>query len=285
MKQCSFYTTVTLSDFEDVQYINQLIKLNIGLELALLTKLSNNLNLAQYERDLDALKKEITAFKSYFSQFNIPLENIRVHQPGGYTYDWSHETEKSGFDFLKEFFSYCYDLGFRNFVIHAPYGNSLVNSLEELNDYREKLSTLLPDDARLEVEEISVSHNDLENTNIRVYKGDLLEKLIKDQKAKILLDTYECGGIKETMGRLKELKSKGFEIKSIHLHKDKHKFLTSDEVGLLLQSNFSGNLINEGFLQDESSFDEFVKTKSINCVMPNNQRIEILKKYIEQISN
>ena len=78
---------------------------------------------------------------------------------------------------------------------------------------------------------------------------------------------------------MKDLTSKGFEIKSIHLHKDKHKFLTSDEVKLLLTSNFCGNLINEGFLREEGCFDEFVKTKSIDHVVPNSQRIDILKKY------
>ena len=47
MKTCKdeiknpLYTTVTVSDFKDVNYINQLIELNISIELALLTNLPN----------------------------------------------------------------------------------------------------------------------------------------------------------------------------------------------------------------------------------------------------
>jgi len=280
MKKGVLATTVTVSDFKDLKYISQLIELNIGMELALLTKLSNNLNLAQYEIDLDMLKKEIIDFNNAFNQFKIPLHKIRIHQPGGYTYYWSSKNKKSGVPFLKEFFSYCYDLGFRNYIIHAPFGDSGIDLNLELDKYRETISCLVPADANLEVEEISVSTNELENRqNMRFYEGESFEKLMKDQNATVLLDTYECGGINKTIHRIKYLTSKGFEIKSIHLHKDKHKFLTSDEVKLLLTSNFRGNLINEGFLREEGGFDEFVKTKSINHVVPNNQRIEILKKY------
>lgn len=278
------YTTVAISDFKDDKYINQLLELSIGIEVALLTKLSNQLNSMCYEKDLNALKKEITDFKSCLNQFKVLPYKVRIHQPGGYTYYWSDEN--NGFVFLKDFFSFCYDLGFRNYVIHIPYGNSKINLNEELNEYREKLGNLIPVDAYLEVEEISVSYDELEDSqNMRFYNGILFEKLMEGQKAKMLLDTYECGGINKTIYRIKNLTSKGFEIKSVHLHKDKHKFLTCDEVELLLKSNFYGNLINEGFLREESSFDEFVETKSINCVVPNNQRIEILKSYYFLLKN
>ena len=43
------YTTVTVSDFEDIEYINQLIELNIRMELALLTR-----NLEDLEKELKA---------------------------------------------------------------------------------------------------------------------------------------------------------------------------------------------------------------------------------------
>ena len=66
------------------------------------------------------------------------------------------------------------------------------------------------------------------------------------------------------------------------MHKDKHKFLTSDEVGLL-KSEFQGNLVNEGFVRDQSSFDEFLRTKSIDCIVSNEQRIQILKTYLERL--
>jgi len=278
MQKINLYTTVTVSDFQDKAYINHLIDLNIGVELALLTPLSD---ITQYKKDLDALKKEIEAFKDCFNQYNIPVDKVRIHQPGGYAYYWSDHDKISGYNLLKDFFSYCYDSGFRNFVIHPPYGNSNIDQLLELDQYKEKIKHLIPADATLEVEEISVSNDELENSeNIRFYSGPLFETLMQDQpNAIMLLDTYECGGVDATIKRFKDLTSKGFEIKSIHLHKDKHKFLTSDEVALLLNSNFCGNLVNEGFLQDESSFDEFIKTKSMKCVVPNIQRIEILKSY------
>ena len=53
----TLYTTVTISDFKDTGYINELIKHNIGLELAILTHLSGNIN-----TDLENLKKEIIDF-------------------------------------------------------------------------------------------------------------------------------------------------------------------------------------------------------------------------------
>lgn len=282
-KKCnSLYTTVTVSDFNDAKYINQLIKLNIGIELAFLTKLSDQLDGAQYEKDLEALKKEMAKFTHFFDTFKIPFDKVRIHQPGGYAYYWCNENKRSGFDFLKDFFSYCYQLGFRNYVIHTPYGNSEIDQDLELKGYREKLTNLVPD-ANVEVEEISVSNNELEShQNIRFYSGALFEKLLEGQKATMLLDTYECGGVDETINRIQYLRSKGFEIRSIHAHKDKHKFLASKEVGLL-STKFCGNLVNEGFLRAECSFDEFVKTKLLSCVVPNDQRVEILKGYKKQM--
>ena len=280
-KKCNtLYTTVTLSDFKDAKYINKLLALNIGMELALLTKLSDNPTPAELKNDLEALKKEISVFKNCFDTFKIPLNKIRIHQPGGYAYYWFNQNNVSGFDFLNDFFSYCSKLGFRNFVIHTPYGNYNINQDRELNEYREKLSHLASN-INLEVEEISTSNKKLKNTEgIRFYNGPLFEQLMAGQRATMLLDTNECGGVTNTLDRLKKLNSKGFEIRSIHLHKDNHKFLTDKEVGLLLQA-FSGNLINEGFVRQESSFDEFIKTKSADCIVPNNERIKILKSYTD----
>jgi len=272
----NFYTTVTLSDFKNVAYINQLKELNIGMELALLTDLSD---IEHYKNDLEILKKEITDFKSCFDTFKIPIDGIRIHQPGGYSYSWYSNNKVSGYDLLKDFFSYCSEIGFRNYVIHAPYGDSSVDQDTELNDYKEKLSSLVCE-GTVEVEEITVSNNgSKEAHDMRFYSGALFEKLMEGQLATILLDTYECGGVNETIERMKGLKLKGFEVKSIHLHKDKHKFLTGDEVGLLLKSGFDGNLVNEGFIKKESSFDEFVTTRSIDCTASHDQRIEILKRY------
>ena len=45
------YTTVTLSDFKDKTYIDQLLALNVGIELALLTS------------TLEDLKQEVDGFK------------------------------------------------------------------------------------------------------------------------------------------------------------------------------------------------------------------------------
>lgn len=64
------------------------------------------------------------------------------------------------------------------------------------------------------------------------------------------------------------------------MHKDKHKFLTTQEVNLL-KSHFKGDLVNEGFVQATSSFEEFIKTKNIACVVANNQRVEILTTYLD----
>ena len=49
----------------------------------------------------------------------------------------------------------------------------------------------------------------------------------------------------------------------------------------LLTAKHTCNLINEGFIAQDSSFDEFIKTQSIDCVVPNNERINILKDYTE----
>ena len=277
----AFYTTVTLSDFKDSEYINRLIALNIGMELALLTKLSENPTHTEQKKDLEALKEEVVEFKGFFDAFNIPVHNIRIHQPGGYAYYWFSKDDCSGFDFLKDFFSYCSKLGFRNFVIHTPYGNSNINQGVELVDYRKKLSRLASN-INLEVEEISASNNELKNAEgIRFYNGTLFEQLMAGQRATILLDTNECGGVVKTLKRLKNLNSKGFEILSMHLHKDNHKFLTKKDVELLLGANYSGNLINEGFVREGSSFDKFIKTKSVDCIVPNKERIKTLKGYTE----
>jgi len=281
-----FFTTVTVSDFSDENYINNLKKLDIGIELVLLTPLAGQLNVAKYDRDLEKLKQEIRDFIHVLSKFNIPLNQVRVHQPGGYAYDWFGANNLSGYDFLKDFFAFCYEAGFRNYVIHAPYGHLDVYQGVELSDYKAKIDNLFPADAQvnLEVEEISALHAESgARANIRLYNGQLFEKLMRGPRATVLLDVYECGGVDEMLKRLEHLKSEGFEIKTIHMHKDKHKFLTPDEVEVLVKANFLGNLVNEGFVKQESSFDEFVKTKSVECIVPNDKRIEILKSYIKQV--
>jgi hypothetical protein len=268
-KNNPLYTTVTLSDFKDTKYINTLINLNIGMELALLTE------------EIFALKQEINGFKDAFERFNIPLNKVRIHQPGGYAYYWFKQNTISGFDILKEFFSYCLTLGFEHYTIHAPYGNSIVDKNKELVEYKAKLQNLVPN-ANLEVEEIMASNYELTNIeNIRFYVGDSLEQLLHETQANILLDTYECGGIRKTIQRLEQLASHGFEVKSIHLHKNKHQFLTKNEIHELLATKYSGNLINEGFISRDSSFEKFIKTKSTDCTVPNEEKIKILKSYIK----
>jgi hypothetical protein len=262
-KSNPLYTTVTLSDFQDTKYINELIHLNIGIELALLTK------------EMDSLKQEIDGFKKAFEKFNIPINKVRIHQPG----DGS-----SGFDFLKEFFSHSLTLGFKHYIIHAPYGNSNIDENVELMEFKTNIQNLVPN-ANLEVEEILESDKELTNTdNIRFYVGDLLDQLLDGTQTNILLDTYECGGIKKTLQRLEQLASRGFEVKSIHLHKNKHQFLTENEFQELLATGYAGNLISEGFISQDSSFDEFIKTKSPHCVVPNTEKIEILKnRYLSRL--
>lgn len=273
------YTTVTLSDFKDSEYIHSLINLNIGMELALLTKIPLELNTLTHPHEISALKQEILAFKDAFEKYRIPLNKIRIHQPGGYMYHWSSRNGISGFDVLKEFFSYCLTLGFKNYIIHAPYGSAPTNKGIELAEFREKLQNLVPN-ANLEVEEIATSNHKLKNIEgIRFYEDTLLEQLLQETAATILLDTYECGGVKPTIRRLEQLKSRGFEVKSLHLHKNKHQLLTNTEVGKLLTSQFTGNLINEGFISRNSSFEEFIKTKSHDCIVSNKEKIETLKSW------
>jgi len=197
-------------------------------------------------------------------------------------YYWSNKKKVSGFDPLHDFFSYCSNLGFQNFIIHAPYGNTRIDQHIELEAHRKKLATLALH-INLEVEEIATSNKELHDTYVRFYKGERLEDLMKNQKATPLLDTYECGGIEETINRIQDLASKSFKINTIHLHKDKHKLLTNNEFEQLLQFSPYKNFVNEGFIKPNSSFDTFVQTKSTDCIVPNNQRIEILKKYKEKI--
>jgi len=285
-ESCELYTTVTEYDFKDTQYINQLIDLNVGIELALLTPMSNQMRSdEQYKNGLDALKSEIGRFLDYFEQFQIPIEKVRIHQPGGFAYYWFEQNQLSGFDFLKDFFSYCFELGFCHFVIHTPFGQTNCDEELELKEYREKLSRLVPN-AQVEVEEIVTSNHDLKQGHgLRFYNGNLFEELLKNQHATMLLDAYECGTADDTIDRLNYLTSKNFEIKSIHMQKDKHKVLTNDELKVLLGSQFHGNLINEGFLHNNSSFEEFVKTKSPKCMITNEKRVEILRNYRRLIDN
>lgn len=280
-QNCDFYNTVTVADFKDKNYIDQILNLNFGIELALLTPISNELQSTdQYENDLNGLKNEIQAFVELFKKFQIPIEEVRIHQPAGYTYYWNEQNNLSGFDFLNEFFTYCKGLGFQHFVVHTPYGNSNNKVELELNDFWEKLK-LLSLNSHVEVEEIISSNNELKHlTQLRFYNGILFESLLSHQTATMLLDVHECGSATQTVNRMNDLKSKGFEIHSIHIHKDKHKILPNDELLLILNSHFSGNFINEGFLRDESSYEEFAKTKSPNCIVPNIQRIQILQGYV-----
>jgi len=260
------YTTVTVSDFKDSNYIKKLINLDIGLELALLTNLSEKI-----DSDLKNLKKEIANFCHCFDNFEIQKSSIRVHQPGGYMYYWYNRNKISGFEPLRDFFHHCCNLGFQHFVIHAPYGNLSVNEDVERCEYRKKLESLTPN-ANLEVEEIVASNKELnKKMGIRFYVNELFEALIEKQKAIPLLDVYECTGVKRTIQRLKGLTSKGFEVKTIHMHKEKHKFLTSDEFEQLIKSKFCGNLVNEGFIKADRSFEKFILTKSLDCVVSNDQ--------------
>jgi hypothetical protein len=278
---CHFYNTVTLADFKDPNYINGIKNLNIGFELALLTPIADQLkSREQYQKDLEALKVEITNFIECFKQFQIPISTVRIHQPAGYTYQWYDHHDLSGFDFLSDFFTYCSELGFSHYVIHTPFGDAKKDLGIEMRDFSEKLH-FLSRNGEIEVEEIVSSNYGIKQPhNLRFYNGSLFEFLLANQKATMLLDVHECGGANKTVARMIDLKTKGFELHSIHLHKDKHKILPNEELTILLKSNFDGNFINEGFLKNESSWDEFAKTKSSNCIVPNDQRIEILRGYV-----
>jgi hypothetical protein len=272
-----FYNTVTVTDFEDANYINQIKNLNIGIELALLTPISNELlSDEQYKIDLSSLKTQVNAFLECFKKYQIPVEKVRLHQPAGYTYYWFDRN----FNFMNDFFKYCRDLGIQNYVLHTPFGDSNNDAETELKDYWNKLQVLSLDN-KIEVEEIIASNNDLkQSSNLRFYNGALFERLLTNQKATMLLDVHECGSANQTIVRMNDLISKGFELHSFHIHKDKHKILPNDELNILLNSNFRGNIINEGFLQNDSSFEEFARTKSSRCIVPNDQRIEILRGYV-----
>jgi len=265
------YTTVTVSDFSDTHYIQKLQELEVGIELALLAKLSDT----PQEKDLIALQEEIEQFLDCFDQFNIPLHEVRIHQPGGYFYNWS---EGQNFDGLKDFFLFCAQKGFKQFVIHTPYGSAAIDQDAELKIYREKLQDLAACVHQLEVEEITASCS-----GERCYNGKLFENLMYGQKATVLLDVHECGGVEKTVKRLAHLQTNGFAIKSIHIHKDKHKFLTPEELNKLLQSGFSGDIVNEGFIKADGSFDQFVQTKSLDLVVANDQRVEIIRGYKDLI--
>lgn len=237
MKKNALYTTITVSDFCDSEYINSLKALHIGFELALL------------QRDLEQLKEELDEFLNHFEHYNIAVQHVRIHQP-----------EMSSFDELKKFFEYCASKGLVHFTIHPPY--------EMGSD--ENIKNLVPQGTHLEVEEV----------NMGVHGKKRFEQLMQDQVATVILDVYECGGVAETILRLQYLRAQDFVVKSIHLQKDKHKFLTCDEVRLLSE-HFSGNFVNEGFVKAECSFEEFVQTKSLDCIVPNKKRVEILKAYLK----
>lgn len=274
------YTTVTLSDFNNTEYINELKKLDIGIELALLTPVSSKPNQENYPTELAQLKEEINNFKKVFTTFEIECKNVRIHQPGGNFYNWFKKTtnEIDGYDALKDFFAHCTSLGFAQYIIHAPYGNPDADEKTDLFELKTKLKNLVPG-KNVEVEEIVTSNK---NVSFRLYAGDMLEKLIEGIDTTILLDTHECGGIAQTIERLKNLKNKGLQVKSIHLHKNKHQCLEKEEVQKIIGANFSGNLINEGFITSNGNFDEFVKTKSSKHILAREEKIKILKSYLNK---
>lgn len=280
-REHSLFTTVTLSDLQDDEYIRQLIAHGIGIEVALTTPLPD---IRQYENDLHCLKGEITAYKTGLDRFMIPLNRVRVHQPAGYSCYWSSGWKRTGYHLLKAFFAYCVKLGFNSFVIHAPIGHCANDAEAELADYQQKLRELLSE-GDLEVEEIYQSYQGSDtDKRYRHYYGSDLEKLLAQQKTAILLDTYECGGIPGTVQRLKELHSKGFIVNSLHLHRDKHKFLSLAEFQQLLQLiEYRGRLINEGFIDDSGSFEEFVESRAAHCLVANTKRLQILAGYLQVI--
>jgi len=165
-------------------------------------------------------------------------------------------------------------MGLKNYTIHGPYGNSGADVDVELADFRNKLQ-MLTDIGTVEVEEIVTSCSE----GVRCYNGEFLEKLMDGQKANIILDTYESGGIEGTIKRMQTLADKNFEVLSIHIHKDKHKFLSPEELVALLKTGFRGNIINEAFVKNQSSFEEFIKTKSQECIVTNEQRIALLEQF------
>ncbi|ACM20763.1 TIM alpha/beta-barrel protein [Geotalea daltonii FRC-32] len=271
------YTTVTVNDFADRGYIQGLIGLNIGIEVALLTQLPVIAGQSFFTDDLKTLQGEILRFKEYLHDYGLSPSEVRVHQPGGYSYDWS---KPLGFKLLQQFFSFCATLGFTDYIVHAPVGDLRVNEEAELSDYKQKLAYLAAGN-NLEVEEIRLSYHNWLSSRHRRYVGELYEKLMVGHGASVLLDTYECGGVPEYIERIKSLSNKGLKVRSVHVHKDNHKFLTLSEFNGLFPSNFNGNLVNEGFVANTSSFEEFRNNKSVDCVMDNGSRLNILEGYVK----
>lgn len=279
VKGAKVYTSVTRFDFLDEEYIFALKNLGVGFELALLTPIAEQLHFEKdRQRDFFELKKEIEIFKNFFDKFEIPIKDVRIHQPGGYMYYWFQESQ---YQALKDFVNFCSDLGFTDYVLHTPFGLNKVDFTEELIDFRKKLGTLAFN-AKIEVEEIIASNKDLKSSEgLRFYNGQNMEKLLEGVNVCALLDVHECDGVDNTIMRLCDLKEKGFRLDSIHLQKDKHKVLTNEELKKLLTSNFVGNVINEGFILNDASFEEFCKTKSNKLMIPNPQRIKIMQNYSE----
>lgn len=277
MNQKSLYTTVTLHDFNDSEYTTDLIGSGIGMEVSLSTQLSIVPDGDCYNKDLDTLSQEISGFIKCFDEYAVSVRDVRIHQPGGYSLNWS---DLSGYNLLKDFFDFCHGLGFVHFVIHAPIGNAETDMAIEMENYRKLLSCLAPD-ANLEVEEIDLSYRDTNgNGKERYYYGSLFEELMSMQNAGVLLDSYECNGIEGLLRRKRDLTANGFEIKSVHLHRDKHKFIEPKDAEILLTGKDGCIYVNEGFVSNESSFQDFINTGSLDCIMENSKRIELLNQYL-----
>ncbi|MEN9405718.1 MAG: hypothetical protein RLZ12_2 [Bacillota bacterium] len=275
------YTSVTKHDLRDERYMYDLQEMGIGFELALLTTLSDQLLVEeQAQYDLDNLKRELEFFLKYFERIDFKIEQVRVHQPGGYMYAWFFQNGLCGFEWLRMFIDYCGSVSLKHHVLHTPFGQLRRDEADELADYREKLACLASRN-EIEVEEIIASNNEIgEVAKRRLYHGRLYEELLSEQAAQPLLDVHECGSVFKTMARLQELTKKGLNVSAIHLQKNKHKFLTQTELSTLLESGFQGALINEGFLRDDVSFTEYLKTKGTICLLAPEQKVTILKEYL-----
>jgi len=271
------YTTVTLADFRDASYIRQLVRIGIGFEVALTTVLSDGVHSGQIKSDLELLTEELKAIKTELDRHGVLSSSVRVHQPAGYFFDWSMGNCDRALPSLAVFLERAARHSFTHHVVHAPTGDLHVSPKQELLEFRRMLCAMALS-ASIEVEEVPVSSAE-QGHNRRPYAGRLFEELLAGQKTDPLIDTHECGGSAFTLRRLEDLESKGFLVRTIHLHKDKHHFLDPEEYGQL-RSRFRGSMVNEGFIRKESSFKEFLSTGSIDCVVPHERRVAVLKNYL-----
>jgi hypothetical protein len=263
-----------LPDFADGAYIRELIALSVGFEIALATRVSVDPRRDRIAADLRCLDHELAEINSQLVQQRVPLSTVRVHQPGGYFYDWA--IGDGDLPWLAVYLDMACQRSFIQHVIHAPVGNLRLTEAEELVQYRQRLSAL-SSGLSVEVEEVPASHAEM-GPGRRYYVGRLFEALLADLAPSPLIDTHESGGIDGALQRAADLASKGFRVNTLHCHRDKHQLLRTYEYECL-RAQFTGTIVNEGFIRDSSTFAQFLTTGSLDCVASHEERVAILRSY------